>query len=734
MSKSFVNPSRVQVSTCLPTDRRANLKLPNGDAVEDDATTMARQETFRINGAGNFHHFSSSSATRPNVFALSPALRQSIHKVQPAHPLVVVDSGDDKTITLDLTSFISPMLMSSTPTFASEPQSSQQPQSIQQSIPYYWRETAALACIDVLHTMIAKSVPQNLLRRQLRRRRRRIKRCAIQDEIDSTTSVTGERTKRHSKTARGIPNYGQTCFLNSILQSLAALEPFVLYLERLRNSSLGDNSSSSSFADVLTGLLQTINGQRNGRVDPRSLLRRIGEQHSQFRSTTREQQDAQELLQALMDMLIEESDVSTVSVGDSVLSLSSFLSQIDVDDGCNNEQQCRTRGDADAVKPESLSVHKAIIKDEDVTNGDGEEKKQDEMSVSHATDATEECRHVAATSSDVDELGCLIMDAEPGQSSEEQVRNSMFESISTISPSPLNGWIGSTLQCTQCHHVRPIQNSPFLDIGIVPTSVSKYINEGCYLNQPSKNSPASRYPSCRLSECLQNFIEVERVQGVECRQCTIKQQISIWDDEVCMLQGAINSLRARSKLEAGSAVQVECAAAEDHLRFLRTLNPDVVDQIPAGPALVDGLGQSTNVVLCRGDALKCLLLTRLPTIVCVHIQRRYYDPRLDRMAKTIQHVEFEEIMDFGKYSAYSGDDKGMIGKRDETSRKTSPVLYRLMSVVEHRGNAFGGHYVAYRRDVANCGMWVYVSDEVVKSIPWDEVKTRQAYMLFYEKM
>jgi hypothetical protein len=32
---------------------------------------------------------------------------------------------------------------------------------------------------------------------------------------------------------QGIPNYGQTCFLNSVLQALASLEPYLKYLERI---------------------------------------------------------------------------------------------------------------------------------------------------------------------------------------------------------------------------------------------------------------------------------------------------------------------------------------------------------------------------------------------------------------------------------------------------------------------------------------------------------------------
>lgn len=524
------------------------------------------------------------------------------------------------------------------------------------------------------------------------------------------------------KTARGIPNYGQTCFLNSILQSLASLEPFLLYLDRLQKVS-GEDSSSSSVANSLSQLLQIVNGQREGNVDPRFLLKAIGKKHAQFRSTAREQQDAHELLQALIDLLAETEDISAVSAGDSVMSLSTFLAEI--------EKEKRKGHDDEGHRREFMAGAETNLENLYATINGGEEKKQEETLDGSAAGMNETANE-ETTNKNNDCLGSILWDSDP--SPFDEVGCSMFESISATTPSPLNGWMGSTLQCVQCQHVRPIQNAPFLDIGIVPTSVSKYISEGCYSNQPSKNSPSSRFPSCTLGECLENYTEVERVKGVECRHCTIKKEIDLWEEEVSLLQGAIHSLKARSKLEPGSAVQVDLLAAEEHLNLLRAIDPNEVDVIPAGPTSMSGVDQTDNVVLCRGDALKCLLLTRLPTIICIHVQRRYYDPRRNKMAKTIQHIEFDQVMDFGRYSAYCGDDKGMTGKRDGRKQRTTPVLYRLMSVIEHSGNAFSGHYVAYRRDLANPGSWVFVSDERVERIPWKEVKARQAYMLFYEKI
>ena len=572
-----------------------------------------------------------------------------------------------------------------------------------------------LFVVGVSYTLVAHSVPQNLFRRWRRQQRK----LRIANTVPSNIS-----RGRSFKTARGIPNYGQTCFLNSILQSLASLEPFLLYLERLQNAKAG-GTSTSSVAHNLYILLQTVNGQREGKVDPRFLLKTISKKHAQFRSAAREQQDAHELLQALIDLLADEGDASAVSSGQSLMSLSALISEIEKEKPPVYETGPKTH------QSESSTSDEASTESSHVTTWSGEEKKQDEP-VLRSAPGMKETTEVETLNTITFDLGFLIMDGEP--STDDETCASMFESLSATIPSPFNGWIGSTLQCTQCKHVRPIQNAPFLDIGIVPTSVSKYINEGCYTNQPSKNSPASRFPSCTLAECLENYTEVERVKDVECRQCTVKKEIELWEEEVSLLQGAVQSLKARSKLEPGSGVQADLLAAEDHLNLLRSIDPNEADVIPTGPVSISGVGQTQNVVLRREDALKCLLLTRLPTIICVHVQRRYYDPRLDNMAKTIQHVEFERTMDFGRYSAYCGDDKGMTGKRDQDKRRVTPVMYKLESVVEHSGNAFSGHYVTYRRDLAKPGRWIVVSDEQVKSVPWEEVKVRQAYMLFYKKM
>lgn len=196
------------------------------------------------------------------------------------------------------------------------------------------------------------------------------------------------------------------------------------------------------------------------------------------------------------------------------------------------------------------------------------------------------------------------------------------------------------------------------------------------------------------------------------------------------------------------SLKEELSMIRARLSRLRAMDPDGDDSDLLGNENDDGLGDdllfgalpdSKPSKLSRHNARKCLILTRCPSILCCHIQRRYYDPFFNRMEKCHQHVHFEEILNMAPYSAYSpfasapwvAGSSRQPNQDTTTPRKHKPMLYRLMSIIEHRGNASGGHYICYRRFRNS---WYRVNDNTVTEIAWKHVRLCEAYMLFYEAM
>jgi ubiquitin C-terminal hydrolase len=177
------------------------------------------------------------------------------------------------------------------------------------------------------------------------------------------------------------------------------------------------------------------------------------------------------------------------------------------------------------------------------------------------------------------------------------------------------------------------------------------------------------------------------------------------------------------------------------LSLLRRSSPDDDDPLPADSSNESGEGDRQFVTLKRSDAIKCLLLTRLPAVLSIHVQRRYYDQLSGRTSKTMQRVVFPEILDLAPFCAYSGvvrSDAPFAGSisKGKLSVKSErvPINYRLMSIIEHLGGPHSGHYVSYRRNPASDSQWLWISDDKVKNCDWSTVRNCQAYMLFYEAM
>lgn len=559
--------------------------------------------------------------------------------------------------------------------------------------------------------------------------------------LKSVTSIQQHRMKllfsnpTRNKCA-GLVNSSQRCFVNAILQALASLTSFRMHLQQSVWLLLLQQQESSLFVDSLLELLWQLHHGSATVLDGATILTHVASHYKQFRSSHhQQQQDAEEFMIALLDLVTKEINEKTFLLTTNNSTLQQHqqhqcdaLSEVVRDSSVSflSLSQQFMELSTTIVEKEEFIVesktdfyHKSFVVEE-------EEKK------SHDDDYHHEFTTTTLHNKNVNFI-------------EEKERKSFYEedyfpattTIPNIVPnnpsllftrsSPFAGWLGSFLQCDTCYHARPVQNAPFLDLPIIPTSIVNLHNKRlCRNNRPSSStcSPSSPFPKCSLEDALLNFTSMERVSCVSCRSCAIQQAKEIVSEEVLMLQQAISSIqKKKAKQNADTeSLQTELDYFQGTLNCLNQMDPDVEEeeedknntdnkspfQIAANSLIAKQLKSN------KREAFKRMLITRLPSVLCLHVQRRYYKASQNCMDKAMQLVDFPEILDVAPFTFFP----------------ESKILYRLMSVVEHIGNANFGHYVTYRRYKEE--KWYRISDEHVQLVEWRDVKRCQAYLLFYE--
>jgi ubiquitin C-terminal hydrolase len=583
---------------------------------------------------------------------------------------------------------------------------------------------------------------------------------------------------------QGIPNYGQTCFLNVVLQCLASLDPFVVYLSHVASltendtSTTGGGRSKGSSGKVLSQellhVIQCINGTAKNstrRLDPRPILQHAAKENNEFASATL-QQDAHELLQAVLCLVAKDAGLTKLS-STRVTSFARLISIRndgkecgDEDDECQNyyivtvvtaakEKQrrieCCIETTAAITDGETLEKRQPETKTkaENGQNGDRQEERgvvyDDSRGPFIYTEGMDEKKQ-EDDSIQLDSFRIMAPETSITKASREYPLSlsatlmRMIASTSSTNPSPIGGWLGSALKCRSCDHHRPIQNSSFVNIPIIPTEISLTRTE----EQRSRGG-------CKLEQCLEEFTGIERVHDVECLSCTRNKAILDLEVKIKALESDIFSLEEGREFRNARRSGTETLPVDDltnslrndlktkkcRLHLLRCTSPDndeALERLLSSGSLASP--EASEILLERSDAFKRVVITRLPAILCLHVQRLYYDADKNRKLKSSQQVMFPEQLDLAPYFAYSGQEIFPVDSGDTVSvtapvRSPQPLRYTLRSVITHAGSAFSGHYYAYRRD-PKTPHWLYISDEVTKRVSWDIVRNTEAYMLFYE--
>uniref|UniRef100_A0A674NU30 ubiquitinyl hydrolase 1 n=1 Tax=Takifugu rubripes TaxID=31033 RepID=A0A674NU30_TAKRU len=162
--------------------------------------------------------------------------------------------------------------------------------------------------------------------------------------------------------------------------------------------------------------------------------------------------------------------------------------------------------------------------------------------------------------------------------------------------------------------------------------------------------------------------------------------------------------------------------------------------------------------LAPDDAWKCphckqlqqgmvkMSLWTLPDILILHLKRfRQVGERRNKLSTPVRFpmagldmaphvVKRSQSVKNVNTGAWPPSWKQSSGKQQQPADLILPrdYLYDLYAVCNHHGGMHGGHYTAYCRNSVD-GQWYSYDDSSVDLIPEEEVCTRGAYILFYER-
>ncbi|KAF3705843.1 Ubiquitin carboxyl-terminal hydrolase 2 [Channa argus] len=131
--------------------------------------------------------------------------------------------------------------------------------------------------------------------------------------------------------------------------------------------------------------------------------------------------------------------------------------------------------------------------------------------------------------------------------------------------------------------------------------------------------------------------------------------------------------------------------------------------------VLDGEERPTcNKCKARRKCTKKFSIQKFPRILVLHL-KRFSDSNI-RASKLSTYVNFP-LKD--------------LDLREFASESSERAVYNLYAVSNHSGNALGGHYTAYCRN-QTLGEWYSYNDSRVNPMSSSQVRSSNAYVLFYE--
>ncbi|XP_066473254.1 ubiquitin carboxyl-terminal hydrolase 43 isoform X2 [Tiliqua scincoides] len=127
-----------------------------------------------------------------------------------------------------------------------------------------------------------------------------------------------------------------------------------------------------------------------------------------------------------------------------------------------------------------------------------------------------------------------------------------------------------------------------------------------------------------------------------------------------------------------------------------------------------------------------LSLWTLPDILVIHLKRFRQVGEQRHKLSTLVHFPLRGLDMAPHVAKRSRGSKWGPWKQPTPEGSQCCFLYDLYAVCNHHGSMQGGHYTAYCRNALD-GHWYSYDDSTVESVLEDDISTRSAYILFYQR-
>ena len=254
--------------------------------------------------------------------------------------------------------------------------------------------------------------------------------------------------------------------------------------------------------------------------------------------------------------------------------------------------------------------------------------------------------------------------------------------------------------------------------------------------------------TCTLQACLDDYISLEAINGVECTNCTLFQH-----------KAHLVELLASSQ-RLGEESTDERAFVETCKIGLRDVNAAIDEKDFSEAALKRCQLPKDHVTTTK---TRQAVIGRAPLLLSIHINRSIFDEMTGAQRKNTTRLHFPSSLNLdpwclGRQTSSKGAGLTTLDSEEVwaldprislasqcSTRKSPQSNYELKAVITHHGRHENGHYICFRRRVDYINLpvpdgskhnpWWRFSDEAVTEVDEDFVLNQGGvFMLFYEKI